>query len=90
MRLASLCIDRDVDRLIDVFRNVSLHQPQPVETAMGIQLTALLIQFDAACTASADLADVNIRMRVSFAGAGVWSETTSIERDPPSTAEPHG
>ncbi|AXY49214.1 hypothetical protein YT1_p10013 (plasmid) [Rhodococcus ruber] len=23
-------------------------------------------------------------------GAGAWSETTSIEGDPPSSAEPHG
>ena len=50
-------LDRDTDRLREIFADTYLHQPPQVETAMGIQLTALLGQFDAACTAAADLAE---------------------------------
>ena len=42
-------LDRDVDRLRAVFADTYLHQPPMVENAMGIQLSALLRQFDAAC-----------------------------------------
>ncbi|RIR06412.1 IS110 family transposase [Mycobacteroides abscessus] len=45
-------IDDDVDRLWAVFRGEHLRQPSVVEHAMGIQLEALLVQFDAACRAS--------------------------------------
>ena len=38
-------LDRDVDRLREVFTDSYLHQPPVVENAMGIQLTALLRQF---------------------------------------------
>lgn len=49
-------LDRDVDRLHGIFTATSLHQPAAVEVAMGIQLTALLGQFDAACIAAERLA----------------------------------
>ncbi len=45
-------LDRDVERLRQVFTDTYLHQPPTVENAMGIQLTALLRQFDAACAAA--------------------------------------
>ena len=53
-------LDRDVGRLRQVFTGTYLHQPPQVETAMGIQLSALLGQFDAACAAAADLAEAAI------------------------------
>ena len=53
-------LDRDVQRLREVFTDTHLHQPPVVENAMGIQLTALLGQFEAACTAAADLAEAAI------------------------------
>jgi transposase len=53
-------LDRDVERLRAIFTDTYLHQPQIVENAMGIQLAALLGQFEAACTAAADLAEAAI------------------------------
>ena len=53
-------LDRDIDRLRQVFTDTYLHQPPVVENAMGIQLTALLRQFDAACAAADDLAEAAI------------------------------
>jgi transposase len=53
-------LDRDVERLRQVFTHVYLHQPPLVENAMGIQLTALLRQFDAACAAAEELAQAAI------------------------------
>jgi len=53
-------LDRDVERLRDIFTDTYLHQPLVVENAMGIQLTSLLRQFDAACTAVAELAEAAI------------------------------
>jgi transposase len=50
-------LDRDVERLRAVFADPYLHQPPMVENAMGIQLTALLRQFDAACAAAEELAE---------------------------------
>lgn len=50
-------LDRDVDRLRTVFADTYLHQPPQVEVAMGIQLAALLRQFDAAATAADELAE---------------------------------
>ncbi|WP_067684294.1 IS110 family transposase [Nocardia miyunensis] len=48
----------DVERLYAVFRAQGrLRQPQLVEDAMGLQLAALLRQFDAACAAAEDLAE---------------------------------
>jgi transposase len=53
-------LDRDIERLRAVFADTYLHQPPMVETAMGIQLGALLRQFDAACTAADELAEAAI------------------------------
>jgi transposase len=50
-------IERDVERLHTILRAEQLHQPAVVEDAMGIQLAALLRQFDAACTAADELAE---------------------------------
>jgi transposase len=50
-------LDRDVERLRAILTDTYLHQPPTVENAMGIQLTALLRQFDAACTAGEELAE---------------------------------
>jgi len=53
-------LDRDVERLRQVFTDTYLHQPPTVENAMGIQLGALLRQFDAACAATEELAEAAI------------------------------
>ena len=53
-------LDRDVDRLRAVFTDTYLHQPPQVETAMGIQLGALLRQLQAACTAADEFAEAAI------------------------------
>jgi transposase len=50
-------LDRDADRLRAIFADTYLHQPPIVEDAMGIQLSALLGQFDAACAAADELAE---------------------------------
>jgi transposase len=50
-------LDRDVERLRQVFTDTYLHQPPLVENAMGIQLAALLRQFGAACAAANELAE---------------------------------
>jgi transposase len=72
-------LDRDVARLREVFTDTYLHQPPQVETAMGIQLAALLRQFDAAATAADELAEAAIthferhpdaQIIVSFPGLG--------------------
>lgn len=49
-------IEHDAARLHGIFHGPCLRQPPAVEAAMGIQLTALLRQLDAACTAAGDLA----------------------------------
>jgi transposase len=51
-------LDRDVER--QVFTDTYLHQPPMVENAMGIQLAALLRQFDAACAGADELAEAAI------------------------------
>lgn len=53
-------LDRDVERLRDIFTDNYLHQPPVVENAMGIHLTALLSQFDATCAAADALAEAAI------------------------------
>jgi transposase len=53
-------LDRDVERLRTVFTDTYLHQPPMVENAMGIQLGALLRQFEAACAAADELAQAAI------------------------------
>ncbi len=53
-------LDRDVKRLRAVFTDTYLHQPPVVENAMGIQLSALLHQFEAASAAADELAEAAI------------------------------
>jgi transposase len=53
-------LDRDVERLRMVFADTYLHQPPIVENAMGIQLAALLRQFEAACAAADELSEAAI------------------------------
>jgi transposase len=53
-------LDRDVERLREIFAGTYLHQPAVVENAMGIHLAALLGQLDAACTAVDELAEAAI------------------------------
>jgi transposase len=53
-------LDRDIARLHEVFTDTYLHQPPAVENAMGIHLSALLGQFEAACTAADTLAEAAI------------------------------
>ena len=53
-------LDRDIERLRAIFTDTYLHQPPMVENAMGIQLSALLRQFDAACAAADELAEAAI------------------------------
>jgi transposase len=53
-------LDRDVERLRAVFTDTYLHQPPVLENAMGIQLTALLRQFEAANAAADELAEAAI------------------------------
>ncbi len=53
-------LDRDVSRLRAIFTDAYLHQPPVVENAMGIQLTALLRQFEAAGAAVDELAEAAI------------------------------
>lgn len=53
-------LDRDIARLREVFSDIYLHQPAAVENAMGIHLSALLGQFEAACTAADALAEAAI------------------------------
>ena len=73
-------LDRDVQRLHQVFADTYLHQPPVVENAMGIQLTALLGQFEATCSAVDALAEAAIahfeqhpdaEIIVSFPGLGM-------------------
>lgn len=73
-------VEDDVERLHGVFRSERLRQPPLVENAMGIQLTALLAQFTAACAAAEDLAEAarahfeqhpDAEIMTSFPGLGL-------------------
>ncbi|MFD4910588.1 IS110 family RNA-guided transposase [Kitasatospora purpeofusca] len=73
-------IDAEAERLRDVFRAEYGHHPDAVEDAFGHQLAALLKQFDAACQAGDDLAQVvetvfrehpDAEIYLSFPGLGV-------------------
>ena len=73
-------LDRDVARLRAIFTDTYLHQPPQVENAMGIHLSALLHQFEAACTAADELSEAAIAhfeqhpdaaIIVSFPGLGM-------------------
>ncbi|MDP9865782.1 MULTISPECIES: IS110 family transposase [Streptosporangium] len=57
-------LDRDVERLHAIFRAEHMRLPDLIEQAMGHQLTALLGQLEAACTAEQNLAT---RVEESFA-----------------------
>lgn len=48
-------IDAEIERLLPILQGEQLRQPQIVEDAMGVQLAALLSQYEAACRASDDL-----------------------------------
>ncbi len=72
-------LERDTERLRGIFRATQLRQPELVEQAMGIQLQAMLRQFDAACIAADSLADAvtahfqqhpDAEIIVSFPGLG--------------------
>ncbi|MFF3889735.1 hypothetical protein [Streptomyces sp. NPDC001914] len=57
-------IEAEADRIRDVFfRTEWAHQPPLVEDALGKQMLALLIQLEAACTATDDPAEA---MEVAF------------------------
>lgn len=49
-------IDAEAERLRAVFRADYAHQPPLIEDALGQQMLALLVQLEAACTATDDLA----------------------------------
>ncbi|MEV2221782.1 IS110 family transposase [Nocardia vinacea] len=95
-------IDRDVNRLLDVFGVPQLWQPPVVENAMGIQLTALLGQFDAACRAADELAEAamthfdrhpDAKIITSFPGLGQLTGArvlAEIGDDPDRFTDPRG
>ncbi|GHH26705.1 IS110 family transposase [Streptomyces lanatus] len=73
-------IAADADRLREVFRADSAHQPPLVEEALGKQMLALVLQLEAACTASDQLAEAvedafpkhpDAEIVLSFPGLGV-------------------
>lgn len=73
-------VDRDVDALHTVFGQEQLRQPPLVENAMGLQLTALLAQLDAACIAADQLQEAaethfeqhpDATIMVTFPGLGL-------------------
>src|SRR5581483_3047149 len=73
-------IEDEAARLREVFRVPAAHPPPAVEDAFGKQLRALLIQLDAACAASDDLAEAveasfrdhpDADIYLSFPGLGV-------------------
>lgn len=73
-------IDNEAARIRGVFRGNHARHPQAVEDAMGLQLSALLLQLDAACTAADRLADAveesflqhpDAQILLSFPGLGV-------------------
>jgi hypothetical protein len=87
--------------LRSVFRAECLHQPPVVENAMGIQLAALLRQFNAACTAADELAEARTHFGqhpdatiiTSFPGLGLLAGArvlAEIGDDRARFAEPRG
>jgi hypothetical protein len=73
-------IEAEAARLKEIFRDNHARHPQPVEDAMGMQLSALLLQLDAACTAADRLAEAveesfrehpDAQILLSFPGLGV-------------------
>lgn len=73
-------IEAEAERLREVFRGEWAHQPPLVETALGKQMLALLIQLDAACAAADQLAEAveeafpqhpDAEILLSFPGLGI-------------------
>ncbi|WP_436845587.1 IS110 family transposase [Streptomyces shenzhenensis] len=73
-------IATETERLRDVFRSDWAHQPPLVENALGKQMLALLLQLEAACTATDNLAEAveqafpqhpDADLILSFPGLGV-------------------
>ncbi|WP_327299075.1 IS110 family transposase [Streptomyces sp. NBC_01197] len=73
-------IEAEAERLREVFREDYTHQPALVEVALGKQMLALLVQLQAACTATAELAQAveeafpqhpDAEIILSFPGLGV-------------------
>ncbi|MFI0717435.1 IS110 family transposase [Streptomyces inhibens] len=73
-------IEAEAERLREVFRGDFAHQPPLVEDALGKQMLALLVQLEAACTATDDLAKAveeafpqhpDAEILLSFPGLGV-------------------
>ena len=95
-------LDRDIDRLRTVFTATYLRQPPVVEYATGIQLSALLRQFGAACAAADELAEAAIahfehhpdaKIITSFPGLGMLAGArmlAEIGDDRARFAEAHG
>ncbi len=95
-------IDTDVDRLLAVFATTQLRQLPMVENAMGIQLTTLLGQFDAACRAVDELAEAatahfdrhpDAKIITSFPGLGQLTGArvlAEIGDDPDRFTDPRG
>ncbi|GFG90044.1 hypothetical protein MBOU_20860 [Mycobacterium bourgelatii] len=74
-------LDRDVERLRSVFTDTYLHQPPMVENAMGIQLAALLRQFEAASAAGDDLAEAAIAHFEQHPDAAIITSFLAWESD---------
>ena len=73
-------IEAEAARIKEIFRGTYARHPQPVEDAMGLQLSSLLLQLDAACTAAGRLAQAveeaflqhpDAQILLSFPGLGV-------------------
>jgi transposase len=73
-------IEAEAERLREVFREDDAHQPALVEDALGKQMLAVLVQLQAACTATDDLAQAveeafpqhpDAEIILSFPGLGV-------------------
>jgi transposase len=73
-------IEAEAERLREVFREDYAHQPALVEDALGKQMLAVLVQLQAACTATDDLAQAveeafpqhpDAEIILSFPGLGV-------------------
>ncbi|CAL9666582.1 IS110 family transposase [Streptomyces sp. enrichment culture] len=73
-------IEAEVNRMRDVLRDEWVHQAPQIEDAPGMQMFALLVQLEAACTATDDLAKAveetfpqhpDAEVLLSFPGLGV-------------------
>lgn len=80
-------IEAEAERLRDVFRADWAHQPPLVEDALGKQMLALLVQLEAACTATDQLAEAveevfpqhpDAEILLSFPGLGIQLAARSL------------